>query len=69
MRGTRQYAEWQQMRPRNEALDCWKYALAALRLSGIDLKERAKKKETKEEEKPVNTGFRRLGRVGSFSRI
>ena len=37
MRGTRPYAEWVQTRPRNEALDCWKYALAALRLSGIDL--------------------------------
>ena len=41
MRGTRPYAEWVQTRPRNEALDCWKYALAALRLSGIDLKSRA----------------------------
>ena len=41
MRGTRPYAEWVQTRPRNEALDCWKYALAALRLSGIDLRARA----------------------------
>lgn len=35
-RGTRAYAEWVQTRPRNEALDCFNYALAALRLSGID---------------------------------
>jgi len=41
MRGTRPYAEWQQTRPRNETLDCFKYALAALRLSGIDLKSKA----------------------------
>jgi len=41
MRGTRPYAEWVQTRPRNEALDCWKYALAALRLSGINLELRA----------------------------
>lgn len=37
IRGTRPYSEWVQTRPRNEALDCLKYALAALRLSGIDL--------------------------------
>jgi phage terminase large subunit GpA-like protein len=35
-RGTRAYAEWVQTRPRNEALDCAVYALAALRLSGLD---------------------------------
>lgn len=34
--------EWVQTRPRNETYDCWKYALAALRLSGINLAERAK---------------------------
>ena len=33
-------AEWLQTRPRNETLDCFKYALAALRLSGIDLRAR-----------------------------
>lgn len=32
IRGTRPYAEWVQTRPRNEALDCFKYALAARRL-------------------------------------
>lgn len=38
MRGTRPIAEWVQSRPRNEALDCSNYSLAALRLSRIDLK-------------------------------
>jgi len=38
MRGTRPFVEWVQTRPRNETLDCMKYALAALRLSGADLK-------------------------------
>lgn len=41
MRGTRPVAEWVQSRPRNEALDCNNYSLAALRLSGIDLAARA----------------------------
>jgi phage terminase large subunit GpA-like protein len=30
-----------QTRVRNEAYDCWKYALAALRIAGIDLTRRA----------------------------
>ena len=34
IRGTRPYAEWVQTRPRNEALDCFVYAHAALRLHG-----------------------------------
>jgi phage terminase large subunit GpA-like protein len=33
-RGRRPYTEWVATRPRNEALDCWILALAALRLSG-----------------------------------
>ena len=41
IRGTRPFAEWVQTRPRNEALDCAVYALAALRLSGINLALRA----------------------------
>ena len=41
MRGTRPYVEWVQTRPRNETLDTLKYSLAALRLSGIDLRARA----------------------------
>lgn len=39
-KGHRPMAEWVQMRPRNEALDCLLLALVALRLSGIDLKTR-----------------------------
>ena len=50
MRGTRPYTEWVQTRPRNETLDCFKYALAALRLSGIDLKARHAARNT---EKPA----------------
>lgn len=38
VQGNRAYAEWVQTRARNEALDCLVYALAAARLSGIDLK-------------------------------
>ena len=36
-RGTRPHHEWVQIRPRNEALDCLNYALAACRLSGKPL--------------------------------
>ena len=46
MRGTRPYVEWVQTRPRNETLDCLKMALAALRLSGIDLKAREFRRKT-----------------------
>lgn len=52
-------AEWLQTRPRNETLDCFKYALAALRLSGADLvaisasrKKEAPKKEPEKLNKP-----------------
>lgn len=41
MRGTRPFAEWVQTRARNETLDCAVLALAALRLSGIRLADRA----------------------------
>jgi phage terminase large subunit GpA-like protein len=34
IKGTRPFQEWVQTRPRNEALDCLVYALAACRLSG-----------------------------------
>lgn len=37
----RPFQEWVQQRPRNEALDCYVYATAAIRLSGINLKVRA----------------------------
>jgi phage terminase large subunit GpA-like protein len=39
--------QWVQTHPRNEAYDIWKYALAALRLSGIDLKDRATKQQVR----------------------
>ena len=37
VKGTRPFQEWVQTRPRNEALDCLLYALAAMRLAGKDL--------------------------------
>lgn len=37
VKGTRPFHEWIKTRPRNEALDCLVYALAAVRLSGRDL--------------------------------
>ena len=37
VKGGRPFQEWVQTRPRNEALDCLVYALAALRLSGATL--------------------------------
>lgn len=41
VRNGRPYTEWVQTRPRNEALDCKKISLAALRLANIDLEARA----------------------------
>lgn len=46
VRNGRHVFEWIQTRPRNEALDCWKYSLAALRLSGISLSARASSRRT-----------------------
>jgi len=37
IRGTRPFQEWVQTRPRNEALDCKNYSMAAMRLSKADL--------------------------------
>ena len=37
IKGTRPFSEWIQTRPRNEALDCKVYSLAAMRLSGKNL--------------------------------
>ena len=47
IRGTRPHQEWVQTRPRNEALDCLLYALAAMRLSGRDLNAPTPAGETK----------------------
>ena len=51
IRGTRPYAEWVQTRPRNEALDCFKYALAALRLSEISTAKTPEKTEKQNAER------------------
>jgi phage terminase large subunit GpA-like protein len=69
IRGTRPYVEWVQTRPRNEALDCCKYALAALRLSGVDLKARAEQRKAAENNtlQPPRTIARRIGRIGGFT--
>jgi len=67
IRGTVTYADWVQTYSRDEALDCWKYALAALRLAGIDLSLRAAIAAGKTEE-PARPAIRRLGRVGSLHR-
>jgi phage terminase large subunit GpA-like protein len=53
IRGTRPYTEWVQTRARNEALDCKVYALAALRLAGINLAERARKRAAEPKPKPA----------------
>lgn len=37
IKGTRPIQEWVQTRPRNEALDCKVYSMAAMLLSGVDL--------------------------------
>lgn len=69
IRGTRPYVEWVQTRPRNETLDCAKYALAALRLAGVDLKvlaERRRQEKDPQEQQPVRQIARRIGRIGSF---
>lgn len=53
VRGTRPYSVWVQTRSRNEALDCKVYALAALRLAGINLAERARKRAAEPKPKPA----------------
>jgi phage terminase large subunit GpA-like protein len=37
VKGTRPFHQWVKTRPRNEALDCFLYALAAMRLLAVDL--------------------------------
>lgn len=53
IRGTRPYSVWVQTRARNEALDCKDYSLAALRLSGIDLQERSRKRGADPKARPA----------------
>lgn len=67
IRGTRPYAEWVQTRPRNEALDCANYALAALRLANIDLAGRQRQRAVAADPNaraPATGGLRRIGRIG-----
>ena len=69
-RGTRPVQEWVQTRPRNEALDCLNYALAACRLAGKKLDPvEASKTQTPQHPTPdnphptVKPQGRRLGRM------
>lgn len=63
MRGTRPIAVWVQTRPRNEALDCKVYALAALRLAGIKLDDRARARANAGPAQPPPPKFRRVGNI------
>ena len=62
--------EWKQTRVRNEAFDCWKLAVAGVRLSRIDLAAWVKRQEQKvgggETPAPPRTIARRIGRIGGF---
>lgn len=55
--------EWVQTRVRNEAYDCWKYALAGFRLAKIDPSRRVAGAIS-----PPPPTVRRIGRVGAFAR-
>jgi len=57
----RPFAEWVQLRPRNEALDCIILALAAYRLSGV-LRQPA---DPGEQEAAKAPGVRRVARIGN----
>lgn len=63
IKGTRPFQEWVQTRPRNEALDCLVYALAACRLSGKALVVVPKGTPPSAPQRPV---ARRIGRIGGF---
>jgi len=56
-RGTRPVQEWVQTRPRNEALDCLNYALAACRLSGKKLERPAAEDRQPDPPKPTPDPF------------
>jgi phage terminase large subunit GpA-like protein len=60
VRGTRAHAEWVQTRSRNEALDCWIYALAAARLSGRTMAPQ-RDSESKARRAILPTGVRKAG--------
>lgn len=58
--------EWKQTRPRNEAYDCWKMALAALRLHKVDLEQRAKAREAASAPRDQESKQRPARRPGGF---
>lgn len=59
--------EWKQTRVRNEAYDCWKYALAGFRLSKLDPAVRAKRAEAQQgATTTTHPAVRRFGRVGNL---
>ena len=62
--------EWVQTRVRNEAYDCWKYALAGFRLAKIDplAKQRAAER-TAGAAAPAPVVARRIGRIGPMGRL
>jgi phage terminase large subunit GpA-like protein len=64
IKGTRPFQEWVQTRPRNEALDCLLYALAALRLSGKTPAAPVMVPAGVVSSPPAQPGVRRIGRIG-----
>ncbi|MDP3322652.1 MAG: phage terminase large subunit family protein [Hydrogenophaga sp.] len=46
IKGMRTFYEWVQTRPRNEALDCFNYALAALKMLNVDLSAPGKQQQS-----------------------
>jgi phage terminase large subunit GpA-like protein len=62
--------EWVQQRPRNEALDAFVYALAALRLSSALERGAHQKTAADNPNQPLSRPtVRRIGRIGNFNRI
>ena len=62
--------EWVQTRVRNEAYDCWKYALAGFRLSKIDPARKAAQAARAADlpAPPQRPVARRIGRIGGFNK-
>lgn len=60
--------EWQQTRVRNEAYDCWKYALAGFRLSKLDPVARAKRADLAAQSGEAPPPASRIRRIGNLVR-